>query len=416
MLLPGLLAMAVLLFCSAFFSASEAAMFSLRRVQRRELSRASRAQQIIARLLGNPDRLLTAVLFWNLVMNLSFFTIGSIISLQTQQAGHATAAAVFAVGSLATIIIFGEMLPKSLGVLQSQRLAVWLAIPLAMTVRLVDPLLPIFRLATLLSRRLLWPNFAPEPYLHIRDLERAVKLSGADTALVEHEQRVLESIVMLSDIRAEELMRPRTQFLSYRPPVTLADLKARPPSGGYLLVTEADSEEVAAAIALDDIWRIPDGPLDLLAEPVIYVPWSTRAADVLELIRRRKREVAAVVNELGETIGILTFDDILDTLFSGAPSRSERLLRRDPIRPVAPGVWHVNGMTSVRRLARFFQLERPATHNVTLSGVIQELLERLPVAGDECQWGPFHFKVLDVPLRGQLLIELTMPKAKEEAS
>ncbi len=227
---------------------------------------------------------------------------------------------------------------------------------------------------------------------------------------------MLESIVLLSDIRAEELMRPRTQFLSYHPPVTLADLKARPPSGGYLLVTEADSEEVAAAIALDDVWRIPDGPLDLLAEPVIYVPWSTRAADVLELIRRRKREVAAVVNEFGETIGILTFDDILDTLFSGAPSRSERLLRRDPIRPVAPGVWHVTGMTSVRRLARYFQIDKPATHSVTLSGVIQEVLERLPEPGDECQWGPFHFKVLDVPLRGQLLIELTMPAAKEETS
>jgi Mg2+/Co2+ transporter CorB len=140
MLLPGLLTMAVLLLCSAFFSAIEAAMFSLRRAQRRELSKGSRAQQIVARLLDDPDRLLTAVLFWNLIMNLSFFTIGSIISLQAQQAGQATAAAVFAVGSLATIIIFGEMLPKSLGVLQPQRLAVWLAIPLAVTVRIVDPL------------------------------------------------------------------------------------------------------------------------------------------------------------------------------------------------------------------------------------------------------------------------------------
>jgi CBS domain containing-hemolysin-like protein len=407
MLLSSLLTMAILLLCSAFFSASEAAMFSLRRAQRREFSQGSRAQQTIAHLLDDPDRLLTAVLFWNLLMNLSFFTIGSIISLEMQQAGQATAAAAFAVGALVTIIVFGEMLPKSMGVLQSQRLAVWLAIPLAATIRIVNPLLPVFRVATLLSRRLLWPKFEPEPYLHIRDLERAVKLSGADTALVEQEQRVLESIVLLSDIRAEELMRPRTQFLSYHPPVTLADLKTRPPSGGYLLVTEPDSEEVAAAIALDDVWRIPDGPLDLLAEPVIYVPWSTRAADVLELIRRRKREVAAVVNEFGETIGILTFDDILDTLFSGAPSRSERLLRREPIRPIAPGVWHVTGMTSVRRLARYFQIEKPATHSVTLSGVIQEVLERLPERGDECQWGPFHFKILDVPLRGQLLIELT---------
>jgi putative hemolysin len=413
MLVPGLLAMLLLLLCSAFFSASEAALFSLRRAQRRELGKGGRAEQAVARLLDDPDRLLTAVLFWNLLINLSIFTIGSIISLEMKRAGRPADAGVFALGTLLAVIVFGEMLPKSLGVLQPQKLAAWMAAPLAGAIRLVAPLVPAFRMVTLLSRRLLWPNFQPEPYLHVRDLERAVRLSGADASLVEQEARVLESVVLLSDIRAEELMRPRTQFISYHPPVTLADLKARPPAGGYLLVTERDSDEVAAAIALDDIWRMPDGPLDLLAEPVIYVPWSTRAADVLELIRRRKREVAAVVNEFGETIGILTFDDILDVLFSGGPSRSERLLRRAPIRQVADGVWHVTGMMSVRRLARQFQIESPQTHCVTLAGVVQEVLERLPVRGDECQWGPFHFKVLHVPLRGQLLVELTMLKSQE---
>ncbi len=414
MLLPGLLTMVLLLLSSAFFSAGEAATFSLRRADRKGLASGTLAQQSIARLLQDPERLLTAVLFWNLIINLAFFTIGSIIGLELQRDGHTTAAGAFALGSLAAIIVFGEMLPKSLGVLHPQRLAAWIAIPLAAAVRIIGPLLPVFRVATLLSRRLLLPKFEPEPYLHIRDLERAVKLSGTDKALVEQEQRVLESIVLLSDIRAEELMRPRTQFQVYHPPVTLADLKARPPVGGYLLVTESDSDEVASAIALDDIWQVPDGPLDLMAEPVIYVPWSTRAADVLELIRRRKREVAAVVNEFGETIGILTFDDILDTVFSGAPSRSERLLRRDPFREVSPQVWHVNGMTSVRRLARHFHIDRPETHSVTLSGVVQEVLQRLPEPGDECDWGPFHFKILDVPRRGQLLIELTMPGSPEK--
>jgi CBS domain containing-hemolysin-like protein len=405
--------MFVLLLSSAFFSASEAALFSLRRAARRELSQGGRRAHAVVRLLDDPDRLLTAVLFWNLLINLSIFTIGSIISLELNRGGHSADAGVFALGTLVAVILFGEMLPKSLGVLQPQRLALWLAVPLSGAVRIVGPFLPGFHLVMLLSRRLLWPNFEPEPYLHVRDLERAVRISGSDAALVEQEARVLESVVLLSDIRAEELMRPRTQFHSYHPPVTLADLKARPPTGGYLLVTERDSEEVAAAIALDDIWRMPDGPLDLMAEPVIYVPWSTRAADVLELIRRRKREVAAVVNELGETIGILTFDDILDVLFSGAPSRSERLLRREPIRQVAEGVWHVTGMTSVRRLARYFQVQTPATYFVTVAGVVQEVLERLPERGDECDWGPFHFKVLQVPLRGQLLIELTMPKTQE---
>ena len=69
-------------------------------------------------------------------------------------------------------------------------------------------------------------------------------------------------------------------------------------------------------------------------------------------------------------------------------------------------------MTSVRRLARHFQIELPATHCVTLAGVVQEVLERLPARGDECQWGPFHLKVLDVPLRGQVAHRVDRAEAK----
>jgi CBS domain containing-hemolysin-like protein len=128
----------------------------------------------------------------------------------------------------------------------------------------------------------------------------------------------------------------------------------------------------------------------------------------LEALRRQNRRVAAVVNEFGETIGILPVDDILDTIFSHAPSRSERLMRRLPIRPVRPGVWHVTGMTSLRRLARHFNASMPPSKSVTVSGAVQEALERLPQPGDACRWGPFHFRVLDVPERGQLVVELTL--------
>ena len=145
---------------------------------------------------------------------------------------------------------------------------------------------------------------------------------------------------------------------------------------------------------------------------MFYVPWCATVAGVLGAMLGR-RQVAAVVNEHGETVGILTFDDILDTIFSGTPSRSERLLRRAPIRRIAAGVWHVTGMTSLRRLARYFHVERPASKSVTVAGIVQEVLERLPQPGDECRWGPFRFRVLDAPLRGQLLVELTMPAAEE---
>ncbi len=412
---PWLIAMLVLICCSAFFSSSEAAFFFLHRRDRRRMGSGSRPQQIAAALLAEPDRLLTAVLFWNLVVNLAYFTIASIISLQVERDGHPAAAGSFAVVALLTMIVFSEMLPKSLAVLKPRGLATLVGIPLAAMVRVLDPVLPALRLANLLSRRLLWPRFAPEPYLHVGDLERAVELSTSDAALLQREQKVLQSIVLLSEIRADELMRPRVRFLSFRPPVSLDDLHGRMPPSRYLLVTEPDSDEVAAAITLQSLSNVPAEHLEHHAEPVVYIPWCTTAAETLEAMQRQGRQVAAVVNEFGETIGILTFDDILDTIFSHAPSRSERLLQREPIRQVAANTWHVTGMTSLRRLVRQFGVERPASKSVTVAGVVQEVLERFPQCGDTCDWGPFHFKVLEVSERGQLLVELTTSDAQEDA-
>jgi len=399
--------MGVLILCSAFFSSSEAAFFYLRRGDRRRLASGNRAQRVAAGLLADSDRLLTAVLFWNLVVNLTYFTIASITSLHLEREGRTAEAGAFAVGSLLTIIILSEMLPKSLAVLKPRALAALLGIPLAASVRVLAPVLPVLRTVNLLSRRVLWPRFQAEPYLRVGDLERAVELSTTDAALLEQEQRVLQSIVSLSDVRADELMRPRPQFLAFRPPVSLADLKGRMPPSGYLLVTEPDSEEVAAAIALRDLTDVPTHRLEQYAEPVAYVPWCTTVAETLETMQRSGRQVAAVVNELGETVGILTLDDVLDTIFSDKPSRSERLMARKPIREVASGVWHVTGMTNLRRLARYFKVSMPPSKSTTVAGVVQETLERLPEADDECDWGPFHFKVLDTPGPGQVLVELT---------
>jgi CBS domain containing-hemolysin-like protein len=300
------------------------------------------------------------------------------------------------------------MVPKSLAVLIPSRLVSLFAVPLSASVRVLDPMQNALRAIEKVSLRVLWPRFKPEPDLRVADLERAVELSTDDASLLEHEQRVLQAIVSLADMRVDELMRPRTRFLSFRPPVALADLEGRMPPSGYLLVTEPNSDEVVSAIDLESLSNIPRQHLEHLAEPVVYVPWSTSVASALETMRARNRRVAVVVNELGETIGVFTFHDVLDTIFTHAPSRTQRLLKTMPIMQVGPEVWHVNGMTGLKRLSRYFGVERPKSWSVTVSGVVQEVLERLPEKGDRCTWGPFHFEVLDVPERGQLLVRLTL--------
>ncbi|MCA9161931.1 MAG: HlyC/CorC family transporter [Planctomycetales bacterium] len=415
-LAPWLIAMLALIACSAFFSASEAALFYLRWPDRKRLAEGTASQQLAARLLNDPDRLLSGVLFCNLVVNMLYFAITSIAGLQIERAGEGSRSLSigFSTFSVLVVIVMAEMVPKSLAVLRAYWLAGLVARPLALAVRLVDPVMPALRTANVLSQRLVWPGFSKEPYMEVSDLERAIELSTTDADLIEQERLVLRNIVLLSEIRVDEWMRPRTRFLAFRPPVSVDDLDGRRPASGYLLVTEPDSEEVAGAIPLRDLARLPRFDLQKFAEPVLIVPWCATVADVLEKMVAQRRRVTVVVNEFGETIGILTLEDVLDTIFSYGPSRSGRPTETRSILQVSDTLWHVTGMTSLRRLGRYFNTDVPPSRSVTVAGVIQESLQRLPELNDECDWGPFHLRVLDPSDRGRMLVELTRPIREEQ--
>ena len=303
--------------CSGFFSASEAALFYIQALDRRHLRNGTLAEQAAAALLSNPDRLLSAVLFWNLVINIAYFSIASICAIRIEESadlGQASAIS-FAAISLLSIIFFSEMLPKSVAVLKPRELATLVSMPLTFAVRVVDPLIPLLRSVNLISRRLIWPGFKTEPFMEVSDLERAIEHSGKDATVIKQEQAVLKNIVQLSTIRVEEWMRPRTQFVSFTPPVKLADLKGEIPASGYLLVAEPDSREIEKAIRLDNQYHLDQDNLERFAEPVLYLPWCATVADALEKMSHRDREVTVVVNEFGDTIGVLTIEDILETVF-----------------------------------------------------------------------------------------------------
>ena len=408
--LPFLSAMAVLIFFSAFFSSSEAALFSLRRKQRKILEKGNLAQSTAARLLQNPDRLLSAILFWNLVINLLYFVLGSIVSLKIEKhdEGGSTLAAMFAIVSLLMLIFCCEMLPKTVGVLLAIRLTNIVSLPLSVFVKLVDPIIPLLLTINRLSQRAIWPAIQAESKLDIADLERAILLSVKDAQLMEQETAVLKNIVQLSDIRADEWMRPRSHYQVFRPPVSLADLEGKVPPSGYLLIAEPDSDELEYAVRLHEAYTLGDFRLEQRANRVLFAPWCSTMAEVLDKMRSRDRDVTGIVNEHGETIGVLTIDDIMEAVFTYDPSRSKTVLDQKPIHHIRDNLWLVSGMTSVRKLEEFVDDELPRTKNLTVGGVIQESLQRIAAPGDECEWGRFKFKVLEMPQRGHLLIEMSI--------
>ena len=404
-------AMLVLTALSAFCSCSEAAIFSLQPDDRRNLLKGNAAQRTAVELLNRPDRLLTAILFWNLLFSFGFFVVGSDIEYRLGEASRGTEKNVLMVASLLAMIIFGEMLPKTIGVQQPRAFASLCSLPLAAMVRVIDPMMPVFATANNLLQRVFLPNFEREPYLEISDLERAIELSNSDAQLAALEQSALRNIVLLSELPAEELMRPRNQYKVFAAPVHLDQLEGELPPAGYMLITDDESDDISAAIPLKQLSVIPRHHLEKFAQPVVYVPWCATVASILDELRRQERDVAAVVNEYGETIGIVTIEDVLETIFEEQSSRSARLLATSSIVPVAPDRWHVTGMTNLRRLSRHFDVPLESSRSVTVAGILQEELQRIPVDGDELVWSGFHFRVLEAGDAGAVKVELQIPPA-----
>lgn len=413
---PHWIAMAVLAAASAFSSCSEAVLFSLQPDDRRALRAGSATQRIAVGLLARPERLLTAILFWNLLFNVAYFSLVSVIGIQLERESRHAEAGLLSLGALLTLIVVSEMCPKIVGVMFPRSVANLVGLPLAAAVRAFDPLAPLFATIIRALRRLILPHFRAEPYLELSDLEQAISLSTVDEELASQERMALQNIVQLSELRADELMRPRTQYQVFAPPVSLDNLGGELTRSGYLLVSEPETEDIAGAIPLKYLPTIPRQHLEHFAQPVAYVPWCSTVAAVFDELQANKREVAAVINELGETIGIVTLEDLLYTVFEEQASRSARLLQTKPIQPLGENLWRVTGMTSLRRLGREFDIDLPLAKSKTVAGIVQEELERLPLTGDTVRWGQFELQVIEADPLGRMTVDLRLIPTAEESS
>ena len=415
--LPGGLALAALTLVSGFFSGSETALFFLSPDDHRGLARGTAAQRAAGRLLDAPDRLLAAILFWNLLVNLTYFVVSVLVAERLLRAGYAAGAGVVSLGGLASIILFGEVFPKSVAVAAPKTVAGLVALPLGLAVRAVDPLAPRLEALTKALTRTFWPKLEAEDYLSADDLERAVDAATETRELAGPERQVLRNALDLSDMTAEELMRPRGSYLTLRSPVRRSDLGGAWPPGGFVAVADPappDPEPAAgdrhrnpSAANADRVLTLESaaaltGPnpaeedprLDRRAVPLPFVPWCAPAASAWALLVETGRPAAGVVNEFGETVGVITFDDVIDGVLRPDASRARRLLKSEPVRPRPPAepggpmTWEVAGLTTLRYLLRRLDLpdDLPVTAPVTVTGLLSEELERLPAPGDACDW------------------------------
>jgi len=403
-----------MLFLSALFAASEAALFSLTSAQRLKLDSARRADRAIRHLLSNASHLLTCILLCNLAINITFFACANVLSnsLTDSEAG----AFLFAFATVTSVILFGELLPKSVGVLAPLKISRFIAIPMFGIMQAVLPLGKAMHAINDVCRRLIWPGLVPESVLETSDLERAIELSETDSKMIELEKGILQNTLQLSNIQAQEWMHPKSQFASISLPASTEQLEEWIVGQGTEWVEESKrrialilspvDNEVTATTTIEQLRLAIEKKSPPTFQPAYYIPWCANLAKVLQQLMKLDLKVAVVVNERGDTIGVLFFEDIIEAIFA-SPSAAINAMGRPLFAKTGEAKWEVTGATRIKQLERSLGIKLPETRDATIAGVLQSQLRRLAQVGDHVAWGTFTLQVTEIPRRGEMFVQIT---------
>ncbi|MBL4886407.1 MAG: DUF21 domain-containing protein [Planctomycetaceae bacterium] len=407
--LPGVSLMLALTFASGFFSGSETALFSLSRDDLHRFRNGTKIETQIVSSLSQPSRLLTAILFWNLAINLSYFAISVVIARRLMNAEFPRAAWGISFLGVTSLILFGEVIPKSMAVAFSKHVSRAVIWPLEYSVRALDRVIPLLQMTTLALQRGFWSGLKEETILDADDLEKAVDLSSQSSEMITHERNILHHILDLSEIAVEELMRPRGTYVTVCEPVAWLDLGSSMPAGDFAAIVEPGTDQISAIYWLcDTIYNEKQG-LESYRQSVVFLPWCANAAVAIHQMQEQMCHVAAVVDEYGQTIGVLTQQDLLDTMFSSSPSRARRILKREAVLEIDHQVYHLDGLTTLRYLAQFLEIDFDSDEeqSITVVGLLHQHLKEFPKVGNECVWKKWKLKVIEVkgPSRIRVLME-----------
>ena len=208
--------MIVFLCGSAYCSGTETAFFALTRRQITAFRQSKhRLERMVGTLMESPSDLLGALLLGNLVVNTLFFALSSVLMLKVEQQAGAPVAAAVAVGTFLCLVLFGEILPKSLSYANPQRFSVCMALPTVVLVKVLTPAVALFRwlLAEPVLRLLLGTKRHPDSVTG-GEFKALIQGTLARGLITPHQGRLFTEVINFNLLRVRHVMRPRVDMVA----------------------------------------------------------------------------------------------------------------------------------------------------------------------------------------------------------
>ena len=411
--IPLLLAMVILVILSGFFSASETAYSSLNQIRLK--SRADSGDQKAAQILALSERydsLLSTILIGNNIVNIALASIGTVFF--TGLLGGASGPTVSTAVITVTVLIFGEITPKSMAKEMPEKFASFSAPVLHALITVFTPVNFLFSA----WKKFLSRHFHGEENDGITDAELMTMVSEAenDGELTNHESELIRSAIEFDDVEVEEVLTPRVDVVAVADDISMQELADAFDESGYsrLPVYHETIDNIIGVVHEKDYYqatRRGSASMDELVAPTLYTTGSTQISALLRTLREEHHHMAVVVDEYGGTEGIVTLEDILEELVGEIWDEHDE--ETEEFRRQSNGNWLVSGSASVDDLWEELSIpEDREIDSITVSGLVQEKTGRLPKVGDHFTIDRYdgvvtktaHRRVLEVSLRERKVI------------
>jgi putative hemolysin len=421
-LVPSILiVMFLLLIGSAYFSGSEAALFSLSRLQLHRLAaRRDRASRRVSKLLEDPSKTLTTLLVGNNLVNIALSAIATyffLTLLRGRHEGEAVRVATLVV-TLAVLLV-GEITPKTLAVNHNLATARWTS---GILVTIAHVLAPLSQAMHALSLRVLrWVpggqgiRVASASLISRAELHALLEDVDSDAAVItRNESRMVQNILGFSKRTAEQIMTPRVDVLD----VDLASPRdeviamLRETRHSRYPAYRQDPDDVLGFVSAKEFLLNPERDPAEILRPILFMPEPAPVSRVFSEMQRAQTAMVVVVNEFGEMVGIITREDVIEEIVGDIYDEFD--LEEAPIRKRGEGLFIVSGRTDLADLNADLHLNLPDESAVTLNGFLCEVHGRIPPVGAVIEWEGVRFHVLEVA-RHQIRKVLVEIQAAEES-
>lgn len=379
-LIGMIVAIVLLVMCSAYFSATETAFTSLNTIRMKTWAENGDKRAARALAVGEDyDKLLSSILIGNNIVNITATTISTLLFTKIFVTYGATISTVVIT---IVVLIFGEISPKSVAKEFPERFAMFSAPILRVIILVLTPLNFLFSMWKKLLSKIFKPS--GDDGITEEELMGIVDQAESEGGLDAHEGDLIRASIEFNELDVSDILTPRVDLVAVDEESTMQEVGALFVENGYsrLPIYHETIDNIIGVVHQKDFYKARvrgEDRLAMIKSPVVYTTPNTKIFKLLRILQMNKVHMAVVVDEYGGTEGIVTLEDILEELVGEIWDEHDEVtefLHKQP-----DGSYNIDCTTDLDDMYDLFEIKGECEAS-TVSGWVLEQIDRIPKQGD----------------------------------